>query len=494
MGEYNALAIDFGASSGRAIIGTYKEGKIQLKEIHRFLNEPVKLNDTLYWDFLRLFLEVKNSLIKSKKYCKIDSIAINTWGVDFGILDKSGNLIDNPVHYRDERTQNILEEVFKIVDKNTIYKKTGNQIMNINTLFQLYALKQKNNEIFKLIDKVLLMPDLFNYFLTNKKVTDMSIASTTQLLNQNEKYWDNDILSKLDFDENIFTDIVKSGTILSPIKKELQEELNIHSVDVISVAGHDTQDAILSTPTIKEDFIFLSCGTWSLMGTELKEPIINNTSIKYNFTNEIGYNNTTNFLKNIVGLWIIQESKRRWEKEGYNYSFSELENLALQEESFKAFIDVDDDVFMSVCDMPKTIKDYCLKKQNVVLSEIGQIVRVINESLAFKYRKTLDELSKCTNKNYESIYIIGGGVQSKMLCQMTANACNCTVYAGPVEATVFGNICIQLMASNKICGIKEAREVIRNSEQIKVYKPENIDAWEQNYKKFKKMFSLEEVF
>lgn len=487
MCDYKVLAIDFGASSGRAIIGNFKNDKIEIEEIHRFANDPVKLNDTLYWDFLRLFFEIKQSLIKSKKYGKIESMGIDTWGVDFGILDKFGNLIENPVHYRDERTDNILKDVFEKIDKDELYNKTGNQIMNINTAFQLFALKNKRPDLFERIDKILLMPDLFNYFFTGEKVSELSIASTTQLFNQKDKKWDKDVIEKLALKENIFANVVASGTTLAPIKDDIVKELDIHKFNIISIAGHDTQSAVVSVPTEDDDFVFLSCGTWSLMGTELNEPIINDKSIKYNITNEIGYEEKTTFLKNIIGLWLIQESKRQWAKEGQEYSFSELESLANKAEGFKCFINPDDEIFVHPGNIPSRIKEYCNEKFGVEPKEIGEIVRVINESLAFKYKNALEEIKDCTGKKYNSIYMIGGGVQSNLLCQMTANACNCTVYAGPIEATVLGNIAIQLIANGKIKNMKEARKIIKNSFDIKVYKPENTEEWNKNYINFKKV-------
>ena len=483
--DYKVLAIDFGASSGRAIIGNLKDNKISLTEIHRFSNDPVKLNNTLYWDFLRLLFEIKTSLIKSKKYGKIKSIGIDTWGVDFGLLDKFGNLIENPVHYRDDRTNNILEDVFKKIDKHTLYEKTGNQIMHINTAFQLIALKKQNENLFKRIDKILLMPDLFNYFLTGKKTTEMSIASTSQLFNQNKKNWDIDVLENLELNKNVFTDIIPSGTIIAPIKEDILKELDMHSFNVVSITGHDTQSAVVAVPTTQENFVFLSCGTWSLMGTELSQPIINEKSYKYNITNETGFNGKINFLKNIIGLWLVQETKKQLEKEGFSYSFSDLEEMAKKSQAFKCFIDADDELFVAPGNMPKRIKTYCKENFNVELLNIGEIVRTINESLAFKYRYCLEQIKACTNKDYNSIYMIGGGVQSELLCQMTANACNCTVYAGPVEATILGNICIQLIASKKIKNIKEAREIIKKSENIKIYKPQDVKLWEDSYIKFK---------
>ena len=487
MCNYKVLAIDFGASSGRAIIGNFKNNKIELEEIHRFSNDPVKLNKTLYWDFLRLVFEIKQSIIKSKKYGEIKSMAIDTWGVDFGLIDKFGNLIQNPIHYRDERTNHILEKVFEKIDKNLLYKITGNQIMHINTAFQLFALKNENPEIFEKVDKILLMPDLFNYFFTGEKKSEISIASTTQLFDMNKKEWAKEIFEKLELDYKFFPSIIKSGEILAPIKKDIQEELNIHKFNIISISSHDTQSAVVAVPTQEENFVFLSCGTWSLMGTELEKPIINEKSSQYNITNEIGYENKVIFLKNIIGLWLIQESKRQWEKEGKEYNFSEIEKMAEIAEPFKFFINPDDEIFVSSGNMPQKIKKYCQEKFGEIPENIGEIARAINESLAFKYKRSLMEIENCTGKKYDKIYMIGGGVQSKMLCQMTANACGCTVFAGAKEATVFGNVAIQLIANGKIKNLKEARKIIKDSEEIKIYKPKDTEIWQKNYEKFKKL-------
>ncbi|MGL4913161.1 MAG: rhamnulokinase [Romboutsia sp.] len=487
------LAFDFGASSGRAMLGVYDGTKIGIEEIHRFSNDPVILGGTMYWDVLRLFYEIKQSLIKSKSFGKIDSIGIDTWGVDFALLDEYGNLLENPIHYRDGRTAGMVEKSFEKIEKEEFYDITGNQFMEINTAFQLLALKEKRSHLLERADVMLLMPDLFNYFLTGKKVTENSIASTTQLFDAKNRTWSEKVINSLGLPKKLFTEIVPSGTIIGQISEDISEELKIEMSDVIAVAGHDTQSALVSVPTLEDDFVFLSCGTWSLLGTEIDNPIINEKSSHYNITNEGAYGDKASFLKNIIGLWLIQESKRQWERQGKLYSFGELEEMAKNTTSFKCFIDPDDPVFVPSGNIPDRIREYCIKTNQEIPQTEGEIVRCINESLAMKYCYSLEEIKDCTNKEYKTMYMVGGGIQSKLLCQMTASACNMKVSAGPVEATVLGNIAIQLMATNEIKDLKEAREVIRNSQEIIYYNPQDSILWKDKYEDFKRIIKFKEM-
>lgn len=479
------LALDFGASSGRAIVGTFDGEKISLKEIHRFTNDPVILVDTMYWDVLRLFHDIKIGLIKAKQEGKIQSLGIDTWGVDFGLLDKNGKLLENPVHYRDARTKGMMEKVFSKMDKEKLYNVTGNQFMELNTIFQLMAIKEQQPELLDRAETMLLMPDLLNYFLSKEKCTEYTIASTTQLLDAKSKKWSSEIIENLNLPKNIFTNIVQPGTKIGKLSKEISEELGIDSIDVIAVAGHDTQAAMVAVPTQEEDFIFLSCGTWSLLGTELAEPIINETSAKLNITNEGGAANKTSFLKNIIGLWLIQESRRQWIREGKEYGFGELEQMASKVGKIDSFIDTDNEEFIPAGNVPKRIREYCERTGQYVPQNEAEIVRCIDQSLAIKYRYALEQIEASTGKKYQAINIIGGGIQSKLLCQLTANVCGRKVIAGPVEATVMGNIALQLIALGEIKDIKEAREVIANSENVTVYEPQNDEDWDAIYNKVK---------
>ena len=316
------LAVDLGASSGRVMLGSFDGEKITVEELHRFSNDPVILGNTMYWDFLRLFHEIKQGLIKSKAYGKIDSISVDTWGVDFGLLDKEGNLLGNPVHYRDARVNGMLDKSFEKIDKDTFYGITGNQFMEINTVFQLLYLALNKKELLEQADSLLMMPDLFNYYLSGGKCCEYSIASTTQMLDAVKKNWSDEVIEKLGLPERLLQQVVPSGTTVGTLSPQLCEELGIEPMKVVAGAGHDTQCALAAVPTGEKDFIFISCGTWCLFGTELDEPIIDENSARFNITNEGGVGGKISFLKNIIGLWLIQESRRQWMREGKEFSLS----------------------------------------------------------------------------------------------------------------------------------------------------------------------------
>ena len=482
--EKKVLAFDFGASGGRAMCGNFDGEKITIEELHRFSNDPVILSGTMYWDVLRLFFEIKQGLIKAKKCGHIESIGIDTWGVDFGLIDREGRLLENPVHYRDARTEGMLEESFRLIDKKRFYEITGNQFMEINTAFQLLYLLKNRKELLERADKMILMPDLFNYFLTGEKKAEYSIASTTQLLDAKKGNWSDEVISALGLPKEIFPEIVPTGTKIGQLSDEICEELGLDKIDVIAAAGHDTQAAMVAVPAAEDDFIFLSCGTWSLLGTELEAPIINEKSEFYNITNEGGYGRKTSFLKNIIGLWCIQESRRQWIREGQEYGFGELEKMAAAAEPLKCFIDPDAPEFTPAGNIPERIREYCRRTGQEAPETIGEVVRCINESLAMKYRQAVEEIKDCTGKDYRTIYIVGGGTQSALLCQFTANACGCRVSAGPVEATVLGNVALQLMATGEIGSLKEAREIVLRSQDIKTYEPFDKEKWDEAYERF----------
>lgn len=480
------LAFDFGASSGRAMIGTFDGETIQLEEVHRFSNDPVIVNGTMYWDTLRLFHEIKQGLIKAKHHGGFDSIGIDTWGVDFGLIDKEGDLVENPVHYRDTRTAGMLKKSFEKISEDEFYQITGNQFMEINTAFQLLSLVENRPHILERADKLLLTPDLFNYMLTGIKKSEYSIASTTQLLDAKKGVWSDRVLDALEIPKRLFTEIIPCGTTVGSLSDEICEELGLDKVDVVAVASHDTQSALVSVPTNEKDFIFISCGTWSLFGTELEAPIIDDNSQKYNITNEGGYNGTATFLKNIIGLWLVQESRRQWIREGKEYSFGELEKMASEAKPFKCFIDPDAPEFVPSGNVPERIREFCRRTNQPIPETAGEIVRCINESLALKYRYTFDQIKICTGKDYSTINIVGGGMQSKQLCQMTANSCQCNVTAGPVEATVLGNIALQLMAKGDIKDLAAARSIIARSPDILQYTNQDSEDWKNVYERFLK--------
>ena len=477
--EKQLLAVDLGASSGRVMLGHFDGEKISVEELHRFSNDPVTLGGTMYWDFLRLFHEIRQGLLKSKKYGKADSVSVDTWGVDFGMLDEGGNLLENPVHYRDSRVNGMLEKSFALLDADRFYQITGTQFMEINTVFQLLYLAQNRRELLDRADCMLLMPDLFHYFLCGEKSCEYSIASTTQLLDARRKTWSKEVLRALELPEKILQPVVPSGTPLSPLRPDIAGELGIDPMLVVAGAGHDTQCAMAAVPTQEKDFIFISCGTWSLFGTELPEPVITQDSRRLNIANEGGAGGRISFLKNIIGLWLVQESRRQWMREGKEYSFGELEKLAAEEAPFRSLIDPDAPEFVPAGDVPERIREFCRRTGQPVPETPGQIVRCIDESLALKYRLTLDEIRECTGKDYPVIHMVGGGTQSGLLCRFTADACARPVCAGPVEATVYGNLALQLMAAGEIGGLSELRSIVAASEPVKRYEPENADAWAQ---------------
>lgn len=482
------LAFDFGASSGRAMLGIYDGKKIELQEIHRFSNDPVMVNGTLYWDILRLFHEVKQGLVKAKAYGKIDSLGIDTWGVDFGLIDNHGQIIANPVHYRDTRTQEMMEEVFKLVPKDELYQSTGIQFIFFNSIFQLMALKQKRPDLLEQAQTALFMPDLFLYLLTGRKKAEYTMASTTQLLNPARGEWAYDIIDKLGLPRKLFCELEDAGTLALPLSQELCEELGIEPIQTVAVASHDTASAVVSVPAQEEDFVYISSGTWSLMGIESKTPLINDLSFKYNFTNEGGYGRTTRFLKNIMGLWLIQESRRQWIREGEEVSYADMEREALTCKAFQCLIDPDDLSLSTPGNMPKRIRKLCEETGQYVPQTRGEVVRCIYESLALKYRVTKEQIEDVAGRKYPVLHVVGGGTKDGLLSQFTANATGSRVVAGPIEATALGNMAVQLMGQGDIKSLDEARKVIANSFELKHYEPKDQDAWEEALIRYKKLY------
>ena len=481
------LAFDFGASSGRAIIGCFDGDKITLEEVHRFSNDPVSVGGTVYWDVLRLFYEIKQGIVKARIAGGFDSIGIDTWGVDFGLIDSEGKLMENPVHYRDTRTAGLVEESFKTMPKEKLYGVTGIQFMELNTLFQLISLKKYRPWMLERADKMLFMPDLFAYMLTSKMCAEYSIATTSQLIDLETKSWSEEILDAFGIKKSLFAPLVKPGTVLGELSKEICEECGVDPVPVISVCGHDTQSAITSVPCEDGNFAFLSSGTWSLFGTELDKPIVNETSMNINITNEGGFDDSTGFLKNIIGLWLIQESRRQWKREGEEYSYADLEKLALAAEPFKCFIDPDAPEFVPHGNIPERVREFCRRTGQYVPQTVGEVMRCIYESLAMKYRLTFEKLRECTKRAYPVIHVIGGGTKDGLLCQMTANSCDRTVKAGPIEATVMGNVAVQLMSDGSVENIGQARKIIADSSELKIFEPKETGDWAKAYEDFLKI-------
>jgi rhamnulokinase/L-fuculokinase len=415
----------------------------------------------------------------------IKSIGIDTWGVDYGFIDKNGALMANPYHYRDARTVGIQPYAFKTVPFEDIYSVTGIQTMNFNTLYQLCADLRDRKYMVDNAKKLLFVPDLLNYFLTGEMLTEYTIASTGAIIDAKERKIAFDLLNKFGIRNDLFCDLVMPGNRIGKLSEGLRSEIGQLDADVVNVAAHDTASAVIAVPAKKgEDFVYISSGTWSLMGVECDEPVITKESMNYNLTNEGGAERKIRFLKNIMGLWLEQESRRQWKREGLDISFDELTAKALESKPFQCFIDPNNDLFNPQGDMPSRIREFCKKTGQHVPETIGEVVRCIFESLVLCYRQTIEAIENMTGKHYSSINIVGGGTKEQILCQYAADASNRVVYAGPVEATAMGNIAMQAISSGEIKDVAQAREVIRNSFDIKVYEPHHTDAWEEAYQRY----------
>lgn len=471
MSGHTVLAFDFGASSGRAIVAVLENGALSCREVHRFENNPVEKNGTLYWDVETLFQEVRTGIEKAGAF---ESIGFDTWGVDFGLLDEDGVLLEPPVHYRDRRTDGMVEKVFQTLSEDTLYQSTGNQIMKINTLFQLMALKEQNPQLLARAKTLLFMPDLFAFQLTGKPCCEMSIASTSQMFDPLHKRWSTETLRALDLPEQLLLPVVPTGTVSGSFQR----------AKVIAVAGHDTQCAVAALPTKERDVAFLSCGTWSLLGTELDAPVLTEQSRRLALSNEIGVDGKINYLKNIIGLWLIQESRRAWRRQGQEYSYADLEREALAAEPFFCFIDPDSPEFGIPGDIPQRVRAFCEKTGQQVPKTTGQTMRCIYESLALKYRFALEQLGAATGKTFRALHVLGGGTKDTLLCQMASSSCGIPVVAGPIEATALGNILIQLVALGALENISEGRALLAKTEPLKRYNPREEDAWNQAYERY----------
>lgn len=482
------LAFDLGASSGRAMLGHLHGGKIELEEIHRFANDPVLVNGRLHWDILRLFHELKQGLLKVKqREIKLDSLAIDTWAVDFGLLDEAGQLLANPFHYRDARNNEAFAEAIKLIGEQTLYEKTGIQQLTFNTIFQFIAMHKQKNTALAQGKHFLMIPSLLRFFLTGRMVNEFTNATTTQLLNATTKQWDKELLAYAGLDVKLLGDVVKPGTFVGQLQPSICEELNIEPIAVIATAEHDTAAAVAAVPATEPSFIYISSGTWSLMGTEISSPLLTKQAASLNFTNEGGVNDTYRLLKNIMGMWMINECKREWDSKGEIYSFSELVQLAEQAEPFQHYLDVDDESFLGSGNMLTRIDLYCEKTKQHKPTSVGAYARAIYEGLAFKYRYTLEQIESLTGEKYRGIHIVGGGIQNELLCQWTADATGVYVWAGPVEASALGNMLVQWIASGCIDSLQEGRAIIKETFNIKQYAPKRDLDWNSQYENFKKV-------
>lgn len=478
MKNRNYLAVDLGAESGRTIVGSLAEGKLTLSETHRFPNGPVRLNDGLHWDVLRLWSDIKAGISNSKP---IDSIGLDTWAVDFALLDKNCSMLGNPFHYRDARTDGMLDEAFKVMPRAEIFANSGIQFMQLNTLYQLVAAARTNPALFDVAKTFLTIPDLFNYWLTGELTNEFTNATTTQCFDPRTRAWSSKILDAFHIPADLFQPTTDSGTPIGTLLPTLAEETGAGAVPVVLPACHDTGSAVVAVPARNEDFAWLSSGTWSIMGAEVREPCLTEKALEYNFTNEGGVFGTWRLCKNIMGLWLVQECRRTWAHEGQDLSYEEITRLASEAKPFLAVIDPDDIRFLHAGDMPERIRNYCEETNQTVPQTMGEVIRVALESIALKYRWVLERLQELTGKRFAPIHIIGGGTKNRLLNQFTADATNLVVVTGPVEATAIGNILMQAIGLEHLGSLADARAVVRASFGVEEYHPTSNDGWDEAY-------------
>lgn len=480
------LAIDLGATSGRMILSRLNEGVLETEEVRRFPNAIEEKNGKFYWSITTLFNEITNGLneLATRQDIRISSIGVDTWGVDVAFIDAEGNMICEPRAYRDPYTENAIEEYSKIIPKETIYKKTGIQFLNFNTLFQLFACHQENFEPMKQAKTYLFIPDLISYLLTGKAVCEYTILSTSQFLDPVTKTIDRELIEAAGADINAFPPIVMPGEIIGNLKTDILKTPFSYEIPVIAIAGHDTGSAVAAVPAKNENFAYLSSGTWSLMGIEVKDPIITDRSAQLNFTNEGGIEGTTRFLKNITGMWILEQCRKEWAAQGKNYSYPELVEMELSAPAFHSFFNTDDPCFANPPSMLAAIDQYCDNHGIARPENDAQVARSIMESLALRYRTVFTWLKEVAPFPLEVLHIIGGGAKNALLNQFTANAIGATVLAGPTEATAIGNIMMQFKAIGLVKDINEMRTLISQATQLDQFEPQDVEAWDKAYQEF----------
>ena len=479
------LAIDLGAESGRGVLGLFDGQKLRLEVVHRFPNGPVRTLDTMHWDVLRLYAEMVATLRKcATDHGGIDCLGVDTWGVDFALLGRDGSLLGNPRHYRDPHTEHVMEAAFASVPREEIFRQTGLQFMRFNTLFQLLALQRDRSPLLDLAENLLMIPDLFHYFFTGIKANEFTDASTTQFHDPTAKSWAYSLFKAFGLPSRILGTLVQPGTVLGPLRSALVAEAGLNPVPVIATATHDTGSAVAGVPAQGKAWAYISSGTWSLMGAELDAPLINDKALQYNFTNEGGVGGTVRFLKNIMGLWLVQECRRAWERAGTSHGYQELARLAESAPPFVSLVDPDHASFILPASMPQAIADFCKRTAQPAPREPGAVIRCALESLALRYRWVLERLEELLGRRLEVIHVVGGGSQNELLCQFTADACNRRVLAGPVEATAIGNLLVQAVGSRVLGSLADGREVVRRSFELRPYEPRNSQAWDEPYDNF----------
>jgi len=482
------LALDLGAGSGRVILGKLDNGRLEISQLHSFSNEIINVLGHLHWDILGLYRE----LLEGMRRCAADhtsaplSIGVDTWGLDFGLLDAQGSLLGMPFSYRDQRTQGAMEEFHSKISRERLYQLTGLEYRPLYTVFQLYSMVRDQNPQLEIATDLLFIPDIFNYFFTGVKKTEFSFAAGSQLYNPATGAWDDEIFAQLTVPKSLMQEIVPTGTVIGELTENICAQTGLKGVPVVAVASHDTSSAVAAVPAAGEDFAYLSSGTWSLLGIESPAPIINEKTYRYCFGSQGGAFGTFIVVKNITGLWLLQECRREWAKTG-EYSYGEMMKMAEKAVSPGAIIDPDHPDFLRPASMPAAIAGFCRKTGQPVPQDIGQFVRVIFESLALAYRHTLGLLEDIKGRKSAPLHIVGGGSQNRLLCQFAANATGLPVYAGPAEATAIGNILVQALALGKLSSVAEIREVVRRSFPLDLYEPRPTSYWDEAYERFLKL-------
>jgi len=476
------LAVDLGAESGRVVLGRFDGGRLSLEEVHRFPNVPIRLPDGLHWDVLRIFCEIEDGLAKAGREARIEGVGVDSWGVDFGLLDTEGTLVSNPYHHRDARTDGMMDKAFGLVPREEIYKTTGIQFLPINTIYQLLAMR--GSPLLAASETLLLIPDLMNYWLTGERACEYTNATTTQLLDLEEGGWSQDLLKKLELPSRIFAPIIPPGTELGPLLPEVAEVVGV-GPPVFAVASHDTASAVVAVPAQGEDFVYISSGTWSLVGVETPGPMVTQEAMDANFTNEGGFGNRTRFLKNVMGLWLLQECRRQWAREDNEYSYEDLARLAEDAPPAGPLVDPDHPAFLAPGDMPARIRRFCDETGQRRPEEPAAVARCVFESLALKYRYAIEQAESLTGRTIGTVNVVGGGSQNALLCQLTADAARLPVVAGPVEATATGNVMVQAFAQGRVGSLEEMRAVVRDSFGASTYEPGgDADEWSGLHERF----------
>jgi rhamnulokinase len=482
------LAFDLGAESGRGLLGAFDGERLALDVVHRFHNGAVQTLDTLHWDVLRLYTEMLSGLRKAAtENGSLASMGVDTWGVDFALLGRGGTLLGNPRHYRDPHTEDIMEAAFKVVPRAEVFRQTGIQFMRFNTLFQLLALKRDRSPLLDAAQTLLLIPDLFHYWFTGIKVNEYTDASTSQMIDPHSRLWATDLVRRFGLPESILGSLVQPGTLLGPLRPAVAKEAGIPAMPVIAPATHDTAAAVAAVPAAGASWAFISSGTWSLMGVETREPLTDERALRVNFTNEGGVDGTIRLLKNIMGLWLVQECRRAWERAGRIYSYDELMRLAEAAPPFASVLNPDESAFILPPDMPAAIADFCRRTWQAAPIEPGPVVRCALEGLALRYRWVLERLEELVGRRLDTIHVVGGGSQNTLLCQLTADACNRPVVAGPVEATALGNVLVQMLGLRLLGSLAEGRAVVRGSFDVRTFEPRQSASWHEPYQRFLKV-------